>query len=138
MAVRVKVRITREKTGKNHTLVVLVNSGAESEEPVIAVTRDVAYKLGFTQNDFDIVEVELASGKTYNLISREKVRLELLSEENNVLSSTYAYLVVDDNLTEPLITDATIDELGIQVISFKKGLWKHVTDPQDIVRYSAK
>jgi hypothetical protein len=47
-----------------------------------------------------------------------------------VLSHTYAYLVIDENLNEPLITDATIDELGITVISFKKGLWRHVNDPQ--------
>jgi hypothetical protein len=54
-----------------------------------------------------------------------------------VLSSTSAYLVVDEDLTEPLITDATIDELGIVVLSFKRGLWRHVSDPPGVVRRSA-
>jgi hypothetical protein len=36
-----------------------------------------------------------------------------------------------------LITDATIDELGIQVISFKRGLWRHARDPIDRTRRSA-
>jgi hypothetical protein len=54
-----------------------------------------------------------------------------------VLSCTYAYLVIDENLNEPLITDATIDELGIAVISFKKGLWRHINGPPNTTRYSA-
>ncbi|MEM4437253.1 MAG: hypothetical protein QW680_01250 [Pyrobaculum sp.] len=37
MAVRVRVRVLNERTGKAEELVVLVNGGAESEEPVLAV-----------------------------------------------------------------------------------------------------
>ena len=137
VAVRVKVRIVRECSGASKSLVVLVNGGAESEEPVIVVDPETATDLGFSISDFELIEVELASGKTHNLISREKVKVELLDEEGRTLSSTYAYLAVDENLTEPLITDATIDELGIQVISFKKGLWKHINDPSNTIRKSA-
>ena len=36
-----------------------------------------------------------------------------------------------------MMTDATIDELGIEVVSFKKGLWRHRGDPQGKVRGSA-
>jgi len=36
-----------------------------------------------------------------------------------------------------LITDVTIDALGIQVVSFGKGLWRHVSDPEGKVRDSA-
>jgi len=134
MAVRVKVRVSRG--GKEKALTVLVNGGAESEEPVIVVKPEDARDLGFTPEDFDIIEVELASGITQNLISREKVKLELLGEEGQVLASTYAYLAVDEELIEPLITDATIDELGIIVLSFKKGLWRHISDPPDTMRRS--
>jgi len=137
LAVRVRLRIVREGSGRSWELIALVNGGAESEEPVVVVDPEVAESLGFSINDFELIEVELASGKTHNLISKEKVRVELLDDEGNALSSTRAYLAVDENLTEPLITDATIDELGIQVISFKKGLWRHVNDPPDTVRESA-
>jgi NifB/MoaA-like Fe-S oxidoreductase len=123
--------------GKSRTVVVLVNGGAESDEPVIALRPEDVEDLGIPLNSFDVIEVELASGKTHNLISRGKVKVELLDEQGNVLSYTYAYLVIDENLNEPLITDATIDELGIQVISFKKGLWRHVNDPPNTVRHSA-
>ena len=135
MVVRVRVRVLWG--GKSRTVVVLVNGDAESDEPVIALRPEDVEDLGIPLNSFDVIEVELASGKTHNLISRDKVKVELLDEQGNVLSYTYAYLVIDENLNEPLITDATIDELGIQVISFKKGLWRHVNDPPNTVRHSA-
>jgi hypothetical protein len=106
MAVRVRVKISRGSREK--TLIVLVNSGAESEEPVVVVSPRDARDLGFNLEGFDIVEVELASGKTQGLISREKVTLELLSENGSTLSTTQAYLAVDENLIEPLITDAVV------------------------------
>ncbi|MEM1568947.1 MAG: hypothetical protein QXI84_10740 [Thermofilaceae archaeon] len=137
MAVRVRVRVLNERTGKAEELVVLVNGGAESEEPVLAVDPETAERLGFSNNDFELIEVELASGATHSLISKERVRVELLDEGDRPLSWTYAYLAVDENLTEPLITDATIDELGIQVVSFRRGLWRHINDPPGVVRKSA-
>jgi hypothetical protein len=93
-------------------------------------------ELGLPLGSFDVVEVELAVGRTQSLISRDRVVVELLDEQGNVLSSTSAYIVVDENLIEPLITDATIDALGINVISFKRGLWKHVNDPPGVIRRS--
>jgi predicted aspartyl protease len=136
MVVRVKLRVSRGNRAKIVT--VLVNSGAESEEPVVVLRPEDAVELGFSlRSDFDIIEVELASGKTQCFISRSKVKVELLDDSDNILSTTQAYLAVDEGLTEPLITDATIDELGITVISFKKGLWRHINDPPQIIRKSA-
>lgn len=112
----------------------VVNGGAESEEPIIALRPEDAEDLGLSLNNFDVIEVELASEKTHNLTSRN---VELLDEQGNVLFYTYAYLVIDENLNEPLITDATVDELGIAVVSFKKGLWRHINDPPNTTRYSA-
>jgi predicted aspartyl protease len=135
LVVRVRIRVSHG--GRSVTAVVLVNSGAESDEPTVVLRPEVAEELGLPLDSFDIVEVELASGRTHSLISKERVRVELLDEEGRVLSSTSAYLVVDEDLTEPLITDATIDELGIVVLSFKRGLWRHVSDPPGVVRRSA-
>lgn len=42
------------------------------------------------------------------------------------------YVVIDLNLIEHLIIDDTIDELGIRIISFRKGL----EDPLNVVRES--
>ena len=64
--------------------------------------------------------------------------LELLGEEGKVLSRTRGDLVIQENLIEPLITDITIDTLGIQVISFSKGLWRHINDKPNVIRSSPK
>jgi hypothetical protein len=107
---------------------VLVNGGAESDEPLVVVDPDIASKLGISGEELDVIEVELASGTTHSYITRRKYLVELI-DDNITPSSTHAYIAVDPYLTEPLITDATIDELDIQVISFKRGLWRHLKDP---------
>jgi hypothetical protein len=134
MVVRVRIKIT--DGGKSIVIKVLVNGGAESDEPLVVVDPNIASKLGVFNEELDVIEVELASGTTHNYITRRKYLVELL-DDSTTLSSTYAYIAVDPYLTEPLITDATIDELGIQVISFKRGLWRHVRDPIDKIRRSA-
>ena len=66
------------------------------------------------------------------------VELVLVGEEGEELSRVVADLVIQEGLREPLITDVTIDELGIQVVSFGRGLWRHSSDPPDRVRESAR
>ena len=46
MVVRVKVRLVRPEVGRSAELVLLVNSGAESEVPVVAVRPEHAAELG--------------------------------------------------------------------------------------------
>jgi len=138
MAVRVKIKIRNDTNGRETTLRVLVNGGAESEEPIVVITPDIAKELGINVDNLEIVEVELASGYTHSYITRDLFTIELLDNEGNTLSRIKARLAIDRYLTEPLITDATIDELGINVISFKKGLWRHVSDPPNTIRKSAE
>ncbi|WP_162270147.1 hypothetical protein [Caldivirga sp. MU80] len=137
VVVRVRVRLINESTGRSSEIIVLVNGGAESEVPVIAVTPSIARDIGLSIDDMDLIEVELASGVTHNYISRNTVLAQLLDDVGRVLSQARVYIAVDENLTEPLMTDITIDELGIQVISFSRGLWRHVNDPPNVVRKSA-
>jgi len=120
MVVRVRVRLINEGTGHNVEVIMLVNGGAESEIPVVVVTPDIATDLGLDLSNMDLIDVELASGVTRNYISRNTILVQLLDDEGKVLSQTRVYVAVDENLTEPLMTDATIDELGIQVISFRR------------------
>lgn len=78
MAVRVRLRL---RCGERElTIVALVNGGAESEEPVVVMTLAMANQLGISLSDMEIIEVELAGGVTRNLISKDKVEVELLDE----------------------------------------------------------
>ena len=74
-------------------------------------------------SEYELLEVGLASGKTYGYLIPKPIQLELI-DGNEVLSRIEVLPIIDPELEEPLITDATIDELSIQVISFKKGLWR--------------
>ena len=138
MVVRVRVKIRSKDTGRTVVVRVLVNSGAESERPLVAVTLDVAERLGlWPPVEAQLAEVEQAIGISEVYIIPQSVELALIGEGGEKLSEVPADLAVQEGLWEPLITDATIDALGIQVISFKRGLWRHLNDPPDKVRESA-
>jgi hypothetical protein len=76
MVVRVRVRISWG--GKTRNVVVLVNGGAESEEPVVVLRPEDVEELGSPLDSFDVIEVELAVGKTQSFISRDRVTVEFL------------------------------------------------------------
>ena len=137
LAVRVRVRVKSRSSGKSIVVRVLANGGAESPKPCIVVSEDIAESLGlWPTNNFKVHQVEEASSVGEVYVIEGAVELELLGEHDESLSRVVADLVVQKGLIEPLITDITIDELGIQVISFSKGLWRFRDDPPDKVRRS--
>jgi hypothetical protein len=139
MAVRVKIRVRSRESNKEQTLVVLVNGGAESLRPLIAVDRETASKLCFKDlSRGEVYEIAEASSIKQASIFPQAVILELLDDEEKILSTITADLAVEEGIIEPLITDVTIDALGIEVISFGKGLWRHVRDPVEIIRRSSQ
>jgi hypothetical protein len=114
-----------------------VNGGAESTKPCIVVDEDAARELGLWPISHGrVLEVEEASFIGEAVVIEDSVELELIGDDGEVLSRIKADLVVQRGLIEPLITDATIDELGIQVLSFSRGLWRHVGDPPGRIRAS--
>jgi len=137
LAVRVRVRVKSRSSGKSIVVRVLANGGAESPRPCIVVSEDIAESLGlWPTNNFKVHQVEEASSVGEVYVIEGAVELELLGEHDESLSRVVADLVVQKGLIESLITDITIDELGIQVISFSKGLWRFRDDPPDKVRRS--
>lgn len=133
MVVYVKLRV---KGRGERELVVLVNGGAHSPEPVLVVDEITAREMGYVAGE--VAEASVADARRRVYIVREAVELVLIGEEGEELSRVRAHLVIHPGLEEPLITDVTIDELGIFVLSFSRGLWRHVSDPPDRARMSAK
>ena len=139
MVVRVRLRVRARDSGRSRELVVLANGGAESPRPCLVVDPSIAEELGFwPPREAEIYYVEEASTTSSALLLRDAVTLELLGDCEEVLSSINADLVIQEELAEPLITDITIDDLEIQVLSFSKGLWRHKRDRPGIVRRSAR
>ncbi len=135
MVVHVKLRV-KPRGGAPKELMVLVNGGAHSPEPVLVVDEGIAREFGYTSGEE--VEASIADSTRKVQLVREALELTLLDDEGGELSSIKAHLVIHPGLEEPLITDVTIDELGITVVSFSKGLWRHLKDPPSMVRRSAK
>jgi len=108
----------------------------ESIRPCIVVDEEIANRLGlWPAKDYKIYRVEEASTESEVYVLENIVELV---DNSEVLSSILADLAIQKNLREHIIIDITIDELGIQVISFSRGLWRHRSDPQDKVRRSYK
>ena len=135
MVVYVKLRV-KSRTNVTKDLVALVGGGAHSPRPVLVVDEDVGKELGYTKGE--VWEAAIADTRREVYLIEEAVVLELLGEEGEVLDSVTADLVIHPRLEEPLITDATIDALGIKVESFYRGLWRHASDPITRVRRSAR
>ncbi len=137
MGVRVRLRV---KLGDRAVeLVALVNSGAESPIPLLVLTEEIGRELGiYPPRNADTYEAKHAS-RNYTsavFVCRDLAEIELVNGEE-VLTRVRAYVGVDPTLDESIVTDALIDELGIVVIKYRDGLWRHSRDPSNKVRTSA-
>jgi hypothetical protein len=84
------------------------------------------------------VDVSTADATKGGRLLRDAAEVALLGESGEELSRLRVHVVVHPGLEEPLITESTIDALGIQVVSFSKGLWRHASDPPRVARRSAR
>jgi len=134
VVVHVRLR-ARAASGAVKELVVLASGGAHSPEPVLVIDEVTAEELGLRGGE--VVEVSTADASRRARLLRDAAEVALLGEENKELARLRVHVVVHPGLEEPIITDSTIDALGIQVVSFSKGLWRHTDDPPGIVRRSA-
>jgi hypothetical protein len=135
VVVHVKLRV-RAASSTVRELIVLVNGGAHSPEPVLAVDEVLAEELGLRGGE--AVDVSTADATKRGRLLRDAAEVALLGEDGEELSRLRVHVVVHPGLEEPLITDSTIDALGIQVVSFSRGLWRHASDPPGVVRRSAR
>lgn len=137
MVVYVKLKVKPvNKSNVVKECVVLVNGGAHSPEPTLVVDEFIGRELGLTSGK--VVEASTVDSKRKVYLIKNAVEITLIDENGNELSKIIAHLVIHPGLEEPLITDTTIDALGIQIISFGKGLWRHASDKPDVIRKSAK
>ena len=135
MGVRVRLEICfKEKCVRTNAL---VNSGYEASENELAIPLDLAKELGVWPMDELIVdEAFTAGGYTPVYVVKEKALVKLLINDRSV-EDIACTLIVNPYIDEPLISDHLIDSLGIIVVSFSRGLWRHRSDPVDVVRESS-
>ncbi len=135
MGVRVRIRI--RSRDKSLRLPALLNSGFESDEPDIAIPVNVAESLRLypPPSDSEVEEISTAGGlaQVYTVRNAIAVALDLGERLGDEVPCN---AVVNPFIDEVLLSDYVIDELGIEVISFRKGTWRHRSDPKGKIRES--
>ncbi|MBB5253734.1 hypothetical protein [Sulfurisphaera ohwakuensis] len=122
MGVRVRIKL-EAVTGKTAYVIALLNSGAESERPSIALPMEIAEQLELDKLKAETAYSEEATTSVEIKLYRDAVKCTLI-DGNEELTSTILDVAVAEGLTEPLLSDSAIDALNIEILSFSKGLWR--------------
>ena len=80
-------------------------------------------------------DVFTAGGEVTLYVLDVPARIQLLAG-GEVKSEARCIIVVNPHVDEVLLSDYVIDELGIVAISFRRGLWRHLSDPPTTIRES--
>jgi len=116
-----------ESLRSNNSLVVsaLLNTGFTSDELDIHLPRGVAEKLNLwpPPNDASLEVLDTAGGEVLSYLIPHAVRLTVV-EEDRTSKSVICNALISLHEREVLLSDAVIEELEIEILSPKTGLWR--------------
>ncbi|OYT47936.1 MAG: hypothetical protein B6U85_03970 [Desulfurococcales archaeon ex4484_42] len=116
-----------ESLRSNNSLVVsaLLNTGFTSDELDIHLPRDVAEKLNLwpPPNDASLEVLDTAGGEVLSYLIPRAVKLTVI-EEDRTSKSIVCNALISLHEREVLLSDAVIEELEIEILSPKTGLWR--------------
>jgi hypothetical protein len=118
------VRILIEVKHDNNLIATsaFVNSGYEAYKPEIHIPLKLAKRLGF--------KLEELKGEKYKVVGAEITAYELgkvsvkVSVSNKAISWVEANAVTAPGEYEVIISDALAEQLGIEIVKPKTGLWR--------------
>lgn len=123
MPVRVKIKLKSEKS--EIVTAGLLNTGFTSLELDILLPKGLAEKMNFWPPPEDAIleTLDTAGGEVLSYIIPESVELTVLAR-NKVSKKVKCNVIVSTHEKEVLLSDALIEELNIEIISPKTGIWK--------------
>ncbi len=124
MPVRVKVKIKSLK-GKEVITSALLNTGFTSLEPDTLIPKNLAKKLGlWPPPENSILEtLDTAGGEVLSYVIPKSVEITILAKTKNS-ETIKCNAIVSTHEKEVLLSDALIEELKIEIISPKTGIWR--------------
>jgi len=136
LGVRVKLNVSIGD--KEFTIIALLNSGFETDTPQLLIPYRLLREHGIDLSllgEYVVKEYVTAGGSVSLSIYPRKCKVKVV-EEDRESNEVYADLVVSFIDTEPLVSDALIEELGIIILNPRKGYWRFNDDPIDKIRFS--
>ena len=125
MPVRVKVKLKSLRNNKSILVPTLLNTGFTSDELDIHIPRDIAIKLGlWPPPDNSSLEIlNTAGGEVLSYFIPNAVNLTVVEEDRNSKTIT-CNVIISLHENEVLLSDAVIEELEIEILSPRTGLWR--------------
>ena len=116
-------------SGKGRLCVAVVNTGFRSEGLDVSIPLSLAEELGLWPPPAGSFEVEAstASGRALlNMVPRA-LEVKVVVEDRDTRSAV-ANALINPHDDEVLLSDAVTEELGVQLMFPRRGLWKLVDD----------
>lgn len=125
MPVRVRLLVKSRSSGKELACAALVNTGFTSDTPDLATPPGLAERLGYwpLRSEALSVSLETGGGLAEGYLVPQAITVRVVTEDRSS-REVVANLLVTPFIDEALISDCLAEELGIQVLYPKRGLWK--------------
>jgi len=138
MGVRVKIKVVM--ANKTLETTALVNTGYETDEPQLLVPHVFLIRNNVDLEDLGrpmTMEYDTAGGPVAMHVYPKACKVAVI-EPDKISREVESDLVVSLIEKEVIMSDALIEELGINIINPKTGLWRFTDDPPGIHRRSYK
>jgi hypothetical protein len=123
VAIRLKIRLVRG--GRSIDVVALINSSYETREPELLVSTAIATRLSVypqLPEGAVVKEYRLADGSITKLIKIPRTVQVYAVEEDRIVGSVEASLVIAEKANEPSISDKLAGKLRIATLDFRRSL----------------
>jgi hypothetical protein len=138
LGVRVKVRVVVGV--RVFEAIALVNTGFETDEPQLLIPYNLLLEKNIDISELgkpSLLEYDTPGGSVTMYVYPRACRVSII-EPDRSSREVIADLVVSLTEREVLMSDALIEELGVIIISPRKGLWKFTDDPSTTTRSSQR
>ncbi|RLG82813.1 MAG: hypothetical protein DRO39_09160 [Thermoprotei archaeon] len=132
MPVRLRIAIRSRLSGKELLVKALVNTGFTSDTPDIAVPVPLAEALGLWPIPREAISVsmETGGGVVEGYVVPQALVVRVVAEDR-VSREVVANALINPHIGEVLISDYLAEELGIQILYPRRGIWRFADEQRE-------
>ena len=130
LPLRVKLLVKAKHSGRDVTVKALVNTGFTTESPDIAIPVSTAEQLNLWPKpgqEAIKVSLETGGGTVEGYIVPQSLIVTVVTGDR-IGGEVIANALINPYIGEVLISDSLAEELGIQILYPRRGIWKFVDE----------